>query len=154
MLTWSRDTGLRDMSHPPQSGIESDKVYSTKSVTALSFSATDRCVASSHPRHPILSAGLIQELAQLLEGQRGRARRARGYLVKEIEVVSNEDREVPGEGRLVDADEVPALPGSREETAPLSYRHQSDGVDTVREKRDEQLIKRGGPVKVFFQRLE
>jgi hypothetical protein len=39
--------------------------------------------------------------------------------VKEVEVVSNEDREIPREGRLVDADEVHALPGAREETAPL-----------------------------------
>ena len=46
---------------------------------------------------------MTQELVQFLEGQGGRARMARGYLAQEIEVVSNEDREVPSEGRLVNA---------------------------------------------------
>src|SRR5712692_8020735 len=32
MLTWSRDTGLRAMSHSPTVRIEPDKVYSTKSA--------------------------------------------------------------------------------------------------------------------------
>src|SRR6266436_1000199 len=41
MLTWSRDTGLRDMSHSPHIRIEPDKAYSTKSVTALSFSTSN-----------------------------------------------------------------------------------------------------------------
>jgi len=41
---------------------------------------------------------MTQELVQHLEG--GRTRMARGYLAQEIEVVSNEDHEVPREGRL------------------------------------------------------
>jgi hypothetical protein len=69
---------------------------------------------------------MTHELVELLEGQDGRARMARGCLAKEIEVVSNKDREVPREGRLVNPDEVPALPGSREEAAPLSDRPCAD----------------------------
>jgi len=50
---------------------------------------------------PDIARCMTQELVQFLEGQGGRARMARGYLAQEIEVVSNEDREVPSEGRPV-----------------------------------------------------
>ena len=79
---------------------------------------------------------------------------ARRYLAQEIEVVSDEDREVSRKGRFVYADEVPALQGSREETAPFPDRHQSDRIDAVREEGDEELVKLGGASKIAVERLE
>ena len=86
---------------------------------------------SIQPLDPVLVMGLAQELVQLPEGQDRWARIARGYLAEEIEVVTNEDSEVPRESPLVDADEVSPLPSPREQPAPLSDRDQSDRIDPV-----------------------
>jgi hypothetical protein len=68
---------------------------------------------SVQPRDPVSVAGLIQELSQLRHGQAWRGRMTRGYLAQKIKVISDEDPEVPGICRLVDADEVRVLQGSR-----------------------------------------
>src|SRR5438309_3081330 len=79
---------------------------------------------------------------------------ARGDFVPKVKVISDEDPEIARERRLVDANEVPALPGSWKQTAPLADRHQANRIDAVREERDEQFVKRQDLTKIAVERLE
>src|SRR5437763_15206147 len=79
---------------------------------------------------------------------------ARGDFVPKVKVISDEDPEISRERRLVDASEVPALPGSWKQTAPLADRHQANRIDSVREERNEEFVKRQDLTKIAVERLE
>ena len=63
-----------------------------------------------------------------------------GDFPQKIVVVTDENAEIPREGRFVDADEIGALACVGEEAAPVLDGHKPDRVDAVGEEGDEQLV--------------
>src|SRR5438105_7313618 len=87
MLTWSRDTGLRDMSHSPAVRIEPGKVYSINST-----------IAGSALEHAVRRAGQAldgQPVAAGAPARLGGARQAGGGVVGEQGVLAPRQRHVP-----------------------------------------------------------
>ena len=97
-----------------------------RTVLALNKGLSSSAVSTHRPVHPVAVAGLSQKLAELLQGQGREGGVSRGYLAQKIKMVSDEYAKVPREGRLVDADEVPALQSAMKEGAPLFDGYETD----------------------------